>query len=375
MIRAWVRPSILDFEPYSSAFQKKLRRAHSKKIYIVRSLAEPMRIVKLLVLVLFLQSCDAQPQEKINGVSYVGSRQKVTEGNIHPLVSINANYASVMPFGFIRSLDNPNIIYNTQRQWYGETREGAKQYIDMLRTKGIKIMLKPQIWIWRGEFTGYLSMKTEEDWKVLEDSYRAFILEYAELAEETQTEIYCIGTELEQFIVNRPEFWNKLIKDIKAVYNGKLTYAANWDEYKRVPFWNKLDYVGVDAYFPVSESKTPSKEEALKGWEPWKKELQSVSEKAGKPILFAEFGYRSVDYAGKEPWRSDRSMNIVNLEAQSNLSKALFESVWGEDWFAGGFIWKWFIDHQSAGGSDNPRFTPQNKPTEDVIRSHYSSYR
>ena len=334
-----------------------------------------MRILKLLILVFLLQSCNAQQQEKINGVSYVGSPQKVTEGNLRPVVALNANYASIMPFGFIRTLDNPNIIYNTQRQWYGETKEGAKQYIDMLRTKGIKIMLKPQIWIWRGEFTGYLSMKSEEDWKVLEKSYRDFILDYAKLAEETSSEIFCIGTELEQFIVNRPEYWNSLIRDIRAIYNGKLTYAANWDEYKRVPFWAQLDFVGVDAYFPVSESRTPTFEEALKGWEPWKEELRSVSERAGKPVLFAEFGYRSVDYAGKEPWRSDRSMNNVNLDAQLNTSKALFEALWQEDWFAGGFIWKWFIDHKSAGGSDNPRFTPQNKPTEDVIRSYYSSYR
>ena len=35
-----------------------------------------------------------------------------------------ANYAAVMPFGFIRSLDDPNIIFNTERQWYGETKAG-----------------------------------------------------------------------------------------------------------------------------------------------------------------------------------------------------------------------------------------------------------
>jgi hypothetical protein len=214
-------------------------------------------------------------------------------------------------------------------------------------------------------------MSSEENWNALEDSYRSFILEYAILAQEVGAELFCIGTELEQFIVHRPAYWHQLIDDVRSVYKGKLTYAANWDEYKRVPFWSKLDYIGVDAYFPVSESKTPSVEESKVGWKKWKDELKGVSEKEKKKILFAEFGYRSVDYAGKEPWKSDYTMKTVNFEAQSNTTNALFEEVWQEEWFAGGFIWKWFIDHSKSGGLDDSQFTPQNKPVEELIRMHY----
>ena len=91
-----------------------------------------------------------------------------------------------------------------------------------------------------------------------------------------------------------------------------------------------------------------------------------------KPVLFTEFGYRSVDYTGKAPWKSDRSMNQVNLEGQHNTTKALFDSFWREDWFAGGFIWKWYHNHENAGGANNSRFTPQNKPVEDLIRNQYN---
>ncbi len=68
-------------------------------------------------------------------------------------------------------------------------------------------------------------------------------------------------------------------------------------------------------------------EEARLGWQRWKDELKGVSEREGKNILFAEYGYRSVDYAGKEPWKSDREMSVVNLEAQINLTKALFDEI------------------------------------------------
>lgn len=332
-----------------------------------------MKLFKFLIFlfVLNIQSCNSQTSKKINGVSFVASREAVTQTHIKPVVSVNANYAAIMPFGFIKNLDYPKIAFNTDRQWFGESKEGVKQYITELRKQNIKIMLKPQIWVWRGEFTGYIEMKNEADWKLLEDSYSSFILEYATLAEDVQAEVFCIGTELEKFIENRPAFWNTLIKKIKSKYKGKLTYAANWDEFKRTPFWSQLDYIGIDAYFPVSDNKTPTVADCLQGWKSHKPIVQNISQKYNKPVLFTEFGYRSVDYTGKEPWKSDSSMNQVNLEAQTNATQALFETFWKEDWFAGGFIWKWFHNHENVGGETNARFTPQNKPAEQLIKKQY----
>ncbi len=323
-------------------------------------------------LVLIATSGCAQDEPLINGVSFVASRDQANQGHIDPVLEVNANYAAIMPFGFIRSINSPTIVYNTQRQWFGETSKGAKQYIELLNKNGIQVMLKPHIWISRGAFTGYMKMDSEANWKLLEEAYTQFIMDFAKLAEQSNVAVLCIGTELEQFVVNRPEYWKDLIAKIKAVYTGKLTYAANWDEYKRVPFWKELDFIGVDAYFPVANSKTPSITEAKTGWEPWKKELQSVSERENKKVLFTEFGYRSTNFAGKEPWNSDHNIQDINLEAQTNTTQALFESVWHESWFAGGFIWKWFINHDKAGGQEDSQFTPQNKPVEQVIKAQYT---
>ncbi len=332
-----------------------------------------MKIFRLLIVVALCaiqMSCGQT--ERINGLSFVASGIAIDQNHVKPVVNVNANYAAVMPFGFIRNLSHPEIMFNTKRQWFGETREGAKQYIDQLRQQKIKIMLKPQIWVWRGEFTGFIEMDNEDDWKTLETSYSKFILEYAELAQETKTEILCIGTELEKFIEKRPEYWNNLIDQIRKIYKGKLTYAANWDEYKRTPFWGKLDFIGLDAYFPVSNSKTPTMEECREGWKAHKETIKATALKYEKPILFTEYGYRSVDYTGKEPWRYDRSMTQVNLDAQVNATKALYEEFWKEEeWFAGGFIWKWFHNHAASGGKQNNQFTPQNKPVEQVIKAYY----
>lgn len=331
-----------------------------------------MKIQKAIVIILLWSaSHTVLGDTKINGVSFVASRDKAVPENVIPVVELNANFAAVMPFGFVRDLGSPEVRFNTDRQWYGETIEGAQQYIELLQKSDIKIMIKPQIWIWRGDYTGHLKMASEEHWRELEVSYRQFILAFAGLAEEVNAEIFCIGTELEMFIKERPEFWEKLIKDVKTRYTGKLTYAANWDEYPRVPFWQELDYIGVDAYFPIAEQKTPSVAEAKEGWQTWKTKLQSFSESNARPILFTEFGYRSIDHAGREPWQSDRTIIEANLQAQSNLTEALFSEFWRETWFAGGFVWKWFLDHKSSGGVNDNRFTPQNKPVEDVIRQQY----
>lgn len=331
-------------------------------------------LFKLLVFlsILFTQSCNAQTN-KINGVSFVASREAVDGSHINSVVNVNANYAAIMPFGFIKNLEHPEILYNTGKQWFGETRVGAKQYIDELRKKQIKVMIKPQIWVWRGEFTGFIEMKNEADWKTLEDSYSNFILEYATLAKEVNAELFCIGTELEKFIDCRPDYWERLIIKIREIFKGKLTYAANWDEFKRTPFWRFLDYIGVDAYFPISDDKTPTLDGSLEGWKLHKQVVYNMSKQYDKPILFTEYGYRSVDYSGKEPWNSDRSVTQVNMEAQTNTIQALFETFWNEDWFAGGFVWKWFHNHKTAGGVYNNRFTPQNKPAEMLIKKYYDT--
>lgn len=334
-----------------------------------------MRVIVVFLIAMIL-GCSAAPYKptKINGVSFVAARDAVDSTHVEPVVNVNANYAAIMPFGFIKNLEHPEIIHNTDRQWFGETRAGAEQYISELRKANIKVMIKPQIWVWKGEFTGEIMMTSENDWQELETTYSSFILEYADLAQKVNAEIFCIGTELELFVKYRPEYWSQLIKKIRSIYNGKLTYAANWDEFRRTHFWDQLDYIGIDAYFPLSDKKTPSYDDCLQGWKSHKPIIKQLSKQLDRPVLFTEYGYRSVDFAGKQPWVYDYTMRDVNLQAQVNTTKALLDTFWEEDWFAGGFVWKWFIMHNDVGGHDNPMFTPQNKPVEAVLSKTYAAY-
>ncbi|MGB1268746.1 MAG: glycoside hydrolase family 113 [Flavobacteriaceae bacterium] len=332
--------------------------------------------IYLCVLLSFCVSCSMSTKfdQSINGVSFVSSGEQVTQKDLIPVLNLNANYAAVMPFGFIERLNHPNLRFNDSHQWFGERVEGVKQYVNQLHNNEIQVMLKPQIWVSDGEFTGNIKMNSEENWQTFETIYADFILTYAKVAQNNGVAIYCIGTELEVFIKNRPEFWMNLIHDVRQVYKGKLTYAANWDEYRKTPFWANLDYIGIDGYFPLSDEKTPTISVLKKGWAKHKSAMKKHADSLSKKIMFTEYGYRSVDYAAAKPWDVDYSKTTVNLQGQVVATQVLFDELWQEKWFAGGFIWKWFIDHEASGGPNNSRFTPQNKPTENVIRQVYKRH-
>ncbi|QLE00789.1 glycoside hydrolase [Galbibacter sp. BG1] len=337
-----------------------------------------MKVVKIFAIAfsMVLVNCASKQESisKINGVSLVASRDSLQKTQAMALKNIHTNTVALMPFGFLRSLEHPEVVYSDEKQWFGERKEGIAQYARELNSLGMECMLKPQIWVWDGKFTGDIKMKTEKDWKRLEDSYESFILFFAEVGESLNIKYFCIGTELHSFALERPAFFKELIVKIRQRYSGELTYAENWDSYQKISFWGDLDFIGIDAYFPLSKVKTPSVAVLSDNWKTYKKQMKSLSETFNKPILFTEYGYRSSDYAAKAPWEHHRSTTKANHTAQSNALEALYQTFWKEPWFAGGFLWKWFPD-LNAGGLDDNRFTIQNKPALKVVAKYYSEDR
>lgn len=335
----------------------------------------------LLVLSLFTaiscfkgdDDCAPNHQAKVNGLSWVSSNMVINASHIEPLVHVNANYTAVIPFAFLPELNSTEVQFNVSQQWWGETEEGIRVTAQLLADKNVKRLLKPQIWVLGGKFVGFIKMDNDADWEKFEQSYKEFILFYAKIAEEEGIEMFSIGTEMKTMVLERPDFWMDLIVDVKKIYHGELTYAANWDSYMNPKFWKQLDYIGVDAYFPLSDKKTPSVEELEEAWVPLAQDMKHISKKEGRPILFTEFGYRSVDYTALEPWEGN--YNTVNHDAQINSLTAVFNTFWKEDWFKGGFLWKWYDNHSTAGGIENTRFTVQNKPAENTVRDWYLDHK
>lgn len=310
-------------------------------------------------------------QEKINGVNTTAPPQKPTSAEFINIKKLNANWLSVIPYGYSKDY-TPNINFNTDKQWWGEKIIGVKGTIKLAKEQGLKVMLKPHLWFGWNKSATEFNLNTEKDWLNWEKSYTTYIIAFAKIAQQQQVDLFCFSTELKQVVLKRPLFFKRLIQNIKTVYKGKLTYAANWDNYQNVTFWTDIDYIGVDAYFPLSEDKTPSVIELNEKWQPIKQNLKKLSIQLDKPVLFTEYGFESCDFNTKETWGSHNKYP-ANEQAQINAYQSFYTSFYNEKWFAGGFIWKWHLTQRTMRNTATS-FTPQGKKVEFLIQKTFDKY-
>lgn len=322
---------------------------------------------------LLLASCQTRQyvyeDRKMEGVSLVASPEPIGTESMQELQEIGLEWVSLMPYAFAQAGDTL-LHYNLGRQWWGERDEGLIETIRLAREAELQIMLKPHLWLRGGSFTGDLSFATAGDWQAWENAYTAYILHHARLADSLQLPLLCIGTELTEHNKQRPYYWAYLIDTVRTVYSGQLTYAANWDALDAFPHWDKLDFIGVDAYFPLSKGEEPTAEDLQRAWQPHVRRLGAMAGKYQKPILFTEWGYRSISGTAKEPWRSDTAGEPLP-EAQQVAYQAFFTQVWSQPWLAGAFLWKWYPQLPKRHHNIATDFTPQGKPALEVVRQYY----
>ena len=333
----------------------------------------PTNRLEIVLLLLVLSCCQGTPpqEKKIKGISFVGPVKVIGEKEVLPVNSTNADWVCLMPFAYGGN-NKGGLVRELEWQWWGEKPEGVIQCLQLFKKQHKKIMIKPQVWITSGSFTGNFSLEGEEAWRKWEKDYETFILDYAKIAQEWKVELFCIGTEFKKAIEKRPQFWTRLIQKVKTIYSGKLTYAANWDNYHRIPFWKELDYIGIDAYFPLVDNNNPTEKELIQAWKKHKEDIMEVSSKEGKQILFTEIGYRSIDFTAQKPWDSYRN-EAVDYEEQNRAYTAMFKTFWNHPKFAGLFIWKWFDYHDRIGGPRHERgYSPQKKPAEAIIKEWFA---
>jgi len=294
---------------------------------------------------------------------------------INQLVKNNIECVALVPFLY-QQTDTTKII--RQRDSYESLSKYDSMYvsiIERLHDRKMHVMFKPHLWMsegWRSNIT----LDNDQEWDAWFDSYRNHMLHYARMAQDYEVDLYCIGTEFNSSINRQPDRWLELVREIRAIYKGKLTYAANWDgEYKDVKFWDQMDYIGVQAYFPLTNKEQPTLAEIKNGWSKHKKMLQKLSDKHQKPILFTETGYRSDKSATIKPWewsgRIDTLNDITCFQTQNLAYEALFQELWSEEWFAGMYFWQWHTETKESDKHEYHDFTPRFKPAENTLAKWY----
>jgi hypothetical protein len=307
----------------------------------------------------------------INGANLEMPVKPLTSTSFDSLKAMNVKWVGIIPYGYIRK-NSSEVVYDYPFQWWGEKTEGVIKSIQLARKKGLKIMLKPHVWVsgkgWPGEF----ECKNEKDWKKWEESYHDYIMEFAKIADSLDVEVFCIGTEYRLAVRQRKAFWERLTDSVRSVYKNKVTYAANWDNYENVSFWNTLDFIGIDAYFPVTQGRDPKSNELINGFERLALKLKLFSDTIGKDILFTEYGFRSLDYATSGYYKYQTEELSTNTSLQAEAYKSFLSTFWDKSWIAGGFFWKYqFRGKAELGGLSNDKYTPQYKPAQKVISKYY----
>jgi hypothetical protein len=265
---------------------------------------------------------------------------------------------------------------------YSSTDAQVVAAINTLHSEGMTVLLKPMLdvsdGIWRGVINP--SASNLSSWF---SNYDAFIDHYATIAAANNVNLFSVGCELngvEKYTAN----WTNLISGVRGIYGAagdtseRLTYAANWTGneaghggFTAISWWNQLDYIGIDAYFPLASVPDPSEAELLSSWGAYASEISQWRSAAGlsQPVIFTEAGYEAKAGTASSPGGTGDASTPQDIPAQANAYQALLQTMAPEPWFDGVFWWEW---SPFAPPPDDNGFDPQNKPqTEAVIASYY----
>lgn len=190
--------------------------------------------------------------------------------------------------------------YNGDSIWEGTPTDSSfVELCTLLNKSGFEVTFYPFIFIdleskpWRGE----IKANSDADVAHFFEEYNKYILHYASLEHDgvklkDVIKGFIIGSELEGLTKYRSAKTKKFIfvdglidlaAKVRTIVGPgiKISYAANWPEYHSDDdewyhldkLWqNKnIDYVGIDAYFPLTPPNARSKDltvgEITKGWE------------------------------------------------------------------------------------------------------------
>jgi hypothetical protein len=258
---------------------------------------------------------------------------------VKELSSLGVEWVAIHPYGGIRR--------NGQIRFSDPMRTGyLLRSVPLSTAAGMKVFWTPHLAYWGTfEWRGAIDFGDDrEAWTRFFTDYEAFIVAHARFAQQHALPLFSVGIEYERTMKYEKE-WRRIIAEVRKVYRGKITYAANWDGLERVPFWDAVDLIGVQAYFPLG-GETPSDTELDESWKRIWQRLGALSKKHGKQILFNEIGYARSRKAAAEPWAPDLDESPSVLLLRKRLLARAFTEL-SHPLLAGAFWWKWIPgDHR-----------------------------
>jgi hypothetical protein len=351
-----------------------IRAVRYDKANIVRSLAAFLLAVGLVALAYpCLQTSSGSgasiPPVPVfqKGISYTAwSHEAYTsrdsEESLKRIMEVNVDWVAICVWWFQDHIDSTRIY--PRPDLYTASSDSVIHAISLAHSLGLKVMLKPMVDVvdqpWRG------AIPPSPEWF---ESYEEFINFFAEIAEAYDVELFCVGCEFDANDISAPH-WRAIVSGVRSRYSGPLTYAAGPTRVQHVEWWDTVDYVGIDAYYPLTDTNEPTRQQLMRSWNSIADVIEAWQATVGKPIIFTEIGYRSGDGSNSAPWAWSGDLS-VDLEEQADCYEAALSVLWNRSWFHGFYWWNWETD-PSAGGTQDDGYTPQNKPAQETLAGWYA---
>ena len=277
---------------------------------------------------------------------------KEADHHLIELKKYGVNAIALVPYGFA-SERSTRIRFNLG--W--EKDSGVERLADVAHRAGMRVLLKPQLFV-RDGYPGSLEYSSAEERKEWFQQYRLFLDHYATLAARIHADLFCVGVELDKLSKYTSE-WRDLIARVRELYLGPLVYAANFgDEFESVAFWDALDYIGMDEYYSLPDSLSANEVVS---------KVAAVQARFQKPVIFTEVGFPSMEAGNRNPW--DERPRKLSLELQARCYEEIFRAFYDKPWFQGMYWWK--VGSNGFGGPKDRSHTPWRKPAMEVVRKWY----
>jgi Glycoside Hydrolase Family 113 len=310
-----------------------------------------MRVRAHLAILLAVAACgaSAEPHTRIRGITLSTHRSNgawdsdTLGATFADLRSLGSNWVAIHPYAGISrdgTVRFAPLDPEHPPRWLVRPIEEAHRH-------GLQILIKPHLAHWRSGFSwrGEIAFQDEASWARFFETYGEWI---ATLARASRgADAFAVGTELDR-TVHREREWRDLIARVRAATDAPLTYASNWSEYDRVPFWKALDAIGVQAYFPLAATPGADPAELRRGWREGMRRLRQVADRLDKDVVFTELGYPHTFDAAVRPWTFGSDGPAAAPVAEACLRAAL-EAIEEEPRVIGAFLWKWFPQPRTRG--------------------------
>jgi hypothetical protein len=325
----------------------------------------PLLALALLLLVLPLPSAHAATSQDhgmtLWGWTPTAYAEPASDAALGHIKAIGATSVTLVPMWFQATAGSSAMAPRADVTTSDASLEHA---VRQAKARGLRVVIKPQIDVVDGSWRGAISPAQRDAWFA---AYGRFVRHYATLGQRLGASQVVVGTELFG-VSGDTSRWVGVIRQVRSVFGGRLTYAALPFEYSRIGFWSSLDSVGVDAYWKLSSTATTDVQALRLAWSPILRELQQFSARVNRPIQLTEAGYASQVGTATNPSGWDLSSTPAPAE-QSAAYQALLSSFSARSWCSGITWWAWRATDDSAPLD----FTPEGKPAEQVLRSWWGS--